>query len=46
MIEAPITERARHAMQRAHEERGQVLRDVWLWLFPAESAGETPERRR
>ena len=34
MIEAPITTTARNAMQRAHEERAQAMRDAWRWLFP------------
>ncbi len=33
MIEAPTNENARQAMQRAHEERSQALRDAWSWLF-------------
>ena len=33
MIEATTNEKARHAMQRAHEERSQALRDAWHWLF-------------
>jgi hypothetical protein len=33
MIEAPTTERSRAALQRAHAERGQALKDAWNWLF-------------
>lgn len=38
MIEAPINEKARIAMKRAHEERGQILRDAWQWLFASSDA--------
>lgn len=35
MIEVSVDNRARAAMKRAHEERSQVLRDAWHWLFPS-----------
>lgn len=35
MIEAPTDQNTRDALKRAHEERGQVLRDAWRWLFPS-----------
>ena len=35
MIEATTHTATRKAMQRAHEERAQAMRDAWLWLFPA-----------
>ncbi len=35
MFEAATTERTRAALQRAHQERGQILRDAWDWLFPS-----------
>jgi hypothetical protein len=38
MIEAPTTERSRTALRRAHESRGQALRDVWHWLFHSADA--------
>lgn len=38
MIEAPTRQIHREAMQRAHEERGQIVRDAWNWLFPSNSA--------
>jgi hypothetical protein len=34
MFEAPTTSTARSAMQRAHEERAQAMRNAWRWLFP------------
>lgn len=33
MIEATTNTAARSAMQRAHEERAQAMRDAWNWLF-------------
>ena len=33
MIEATTNQTARNAMQRAHEERAQAMRDAWNWLF-------------
>jgi hypothetical protein len=38
MIEATTNRNAREAMERAHEERGRVLRDAWQWLFPSAAA--------
>ncbi len=34
MMEATTNPAARDAMQRAHEERAQAIRDAWNWLFP------------
>lgn len=38
MIEAPTNPTHRAALKRAHEERGQVVRDAWSWLFTSNSA--------
>jgi hypothetical protein len=38
MIEAPTTENTRRAMERAHEERAQAMRDAWNWLFHSNSS--------
>lgn len=38
MIEAATSENLRKAMERAHEERSQALRDAWHWLFPSNKA--------
>jgi hypothetical protein len=35
MFEVPINDIAREAMKRAHEERSQVIRNAWQWLFPS-----------
>jgi hypothetical protein len=35
MIEATSNPSARSAMNRAHEERAQAMRDAWNWLFHA-----------
>ena len=35
MIEAPTNENIRAAMERAHQERSQVLVEAWRWLFPS-----------
>lgn len=34
MFEAPTNTETRNAMQRAHEERAQAMKDAWRWLFP------------
>ena len=34
MFEAATDKKTRDAIQRAHDERSQVLRDAWQWLFP------------
>ncbi len=33
MIEATTNPAARNAMNAAHEERAQAMRDAWRWLF-------------
>ncbi len=33
MIEATTNPAARNAMTAAHEERAQMMRDAWGWLF-------------
>ncbi|ABG32888.1 hypothetical protein SAMN05443635_11915 [Roseobacter denitrificans OCh 114] len=35
MIETPTDEKTRAAMERAHQERSQVLVEAWRWLFPS-----------
>ncbi len=37
MLEATTNPIARTAMQRAHEERAQAMRDAWRWLFASSS---------
>ena len=37
MFEATANQQARSAMQRAHEERAQAMRDAWRWLFDSSS---------
>jgi len=33
MFEASTSRTAKNAMQRAHEERAQAMKDAWNWLF-------------
>ena len=33
MLETRPTRAADHAIRRAHEARGRVLRDIWDWMF-------------
>ncbi len=33
MFEAATDTATRNAMQRAHEERAQAMKDAWSWLF-------------
>jgi hypothetical protein len=33
MFEASSTRETYNAMQRAHEERAQAMKDAWNWLF-------------
>lgn len=33
MFEATTNRDTRNAMQRAHEERAQAMKDAWNWLF-------------
>ena len=37
MLEATTNPTTRTAMQRAHEERAQAMRDAWRWLFHSSS---------
>lgn len=33
MTEATSNPATKNAMQRAHEERAQAMKDAWSWLF-------------
>lgn len=35
MLEATTTQETKNAIKRAHQERSQMLRDAWTWLFPS-----------